>query len=253
MPPPPPTIPAGRPLAFHRWSNASAWAELGLTEPAEGDTVSIPPGIWMVLDMDPPPLRMILIESMAALEVDDTADRRLETEILLLRGGKLQVGTAEEPFTNNFDLVLAGNHFTEDQPLPNGPNLGAKALGVFGFADIHGVDVGTSWTKLAATASAGDTTIELTEEVVWAEGSEIVISTTSYELLETERKTIASISGTTITLTEALEYEHLGTEATLSDGTKFQMRAEVGILSRNVRIIGKDYADIEEERFGPRD
>ena len=252
IPPPPPTIPVGRPLAFHKWSNASAWAELGLSQPEEGDTISIPPGIWMVLDMDPPPLRMIIIESMAALEVDDSEDRRLETEILLIRGGKLQVGTVEEPFTNKFDLVLAGNHFTEDQPLPNGPNLGAKALGVFGFADIHGVDVGTSWTKLAATASAGDKSIELTEEVDWPVGSEIVISTTSFELHETERMTIKKVDGKTIKLTEELQFEHLGTEATLSDGTKFPMRAEVGILSRNVRIIGKDYDDIEDERFGAR-
>ena len=53
-------------------------------------------------------------------------------------------------------------------------------------------------------------------------------------------------------LKEELQFEHLGTEATLSDGTKFPMRAEVGILSRNVRIIGKDYDDIEDERFGAR-
>jgi len=189
---------------------------------------------------------------MGALEVSDDADYQLDVEILLLRGGKLQVGTEDEPFQHKFDLILSGNHYTEDQPLPNGPNLGAKALGVFGYADMHGMDIGTSWVKLAATAAAGDTTLELSEAVSWAAGSEIVISTTSYELHETERKTIASFSGTTVTLTEALDFEHLGTEATLSDGTTFSIKGEVGLLTRNVRIIGKDYAEIEEERFGAR-
>merc|ERR1719322_859785 len=129
---------------------------------------------------------------------------------------QLVAGYEDAPYQNTFNLVLRGDHYTEDQPLPNGPNLGAKALGIFGFADMHGVDVGVSWTKLAATAAAGDTTLELSEAVTWAAGSEIVISTSSYELQETERKVIASVSGTTVTLTEPLEFAHTSTEATLS-------------------------------------
>ena len=251
LPPPPPTIPAGRPLNSHKWSNASAWEELGYSMPQEGDTVFIPPGAWMVMDIDPPPLRMLFVESMAALEIDDTADRVLDVEIMLVRGGKFVVGYPDAPFQHNFELLLSGNHFTQDQPLPD-VNLGAKALGIFGFADIHGMPVNTSWTKLAATAAAGDTTIELSEEVTWAAGSEIVISTTSYELFETETKVIASVSGSTVTLTEALEYEHLSTVATLSDGRTFPMQGEVGLLTRNVKITGKNYTDQEEERFGGR-
>jgi len=250
LPPPPPTIPAGRPLDFHKWSDASAWEGLGYTLPVEGDEVFIPPGAWFVMDIDPPPLRQLYV--YGGLEIEDEADHILDVEIMLIQGGKFQVGTQDEPFQHKFDLVLTGDHFTEDQPLPDGPNLGAKALGVFGFADMHGQDIGVAWTKLATTAAAGDTTLELSEAVTWAEGSEVVISTTSYELHETEKKVIASVSGTTVTLTEPLEFEHLGTEATLSDGTKFQMRAEVGLLSRNVRIIGNDYAAIEEEQFGGR-
>ena len=30
------------------------------------------------------------------------------------------------------------------------------------------------------------------------------------------------------------------------------MRAEVGVLSRNIRIIGKSYSNIEDEAFGAR-
>eukprot|EP00090_Calanus_glacialis_P017096 TRINITY_DN2671_c0_g1_i4.p1 TRINITY_DN2671_c0_g1~~TRINITY_DN2671_c0_g1_i4.p1 ORF type:complete len:4502 (+),score=1148.36 TRINITY_DN2671_c0_g1_i4:1085-13507(+) len=250
LPPPPPTIPAGRPLEFHRWSNASAWEAVGYTMPVAGDTVFIPPGAWFVMDIDPPPLRMIFV--YGGLEIEDEADHVLDVEIMLIQGGKFLVGTQDEPFTHKFELVLTGNHYTEDQPLPDGPNLGAKALGVFGFADMHGQDIGVAWTKMATTAAAGDTTIELSEAVTWAAGSEIVISTSSYELHETEKRTIASISGTTVTLTEALEFEHLSTEATISDGTKFQMRSEVGLLTRNVRIVGNDYAEIEDEQFGGR-
>ena len=250
IPPPPPTLPPGRPAVFHKWSNTSAWTELGYTMPVAGDTVFIPPGAWMVMDIDPPPLRMIFV--YGGLEIMDDADHTLEVEIVVVQGGKFECGTQETPHTNTFTLMLKGDHMTQDQPLPNGPNLGAKALGVFGFADFHGQDVGVSWTKLAATSAAGSDTLELSEAVTWAAGSEVLISATGYELHETERRTIASVDGTTITLTEALAFEHLGTEATLSDGTNFQMRAEVGILTRNVRIVGNTYDEIDDQQFGGR-
>jgi len=250
LPPPPPTLPAGRPLDFHVWSDASAWESLGYSLPMSGDTVFIPPGSWFVMDVDPPPLKRIYL--YGGLEIDDSADRKLDVEIIMIQGGMFQCGLPNAPYQHNFELILRGDHFTEDQPLPDGPNLGAKALGVFGFADMHGIDVGQTWTKLAATSSAGSNTLELVDAVTWAVGSEIVISTTSYELHETERRTIASISGNTITLTEALEFDHLGTEATLSDGSKYQMRAEVGILTRNVRVVGNDYKLIDKQQFGGR-
>jgi len=250
IPPPPPTLPPGRPAVFHRWSNASAWEELGYTTPVAGDTVFIPPGAWMVMDIDPPPLRMIFV--YGGLEVEDEADHTLEVEIVLVQGGMFQCGTQDEPHNHTFTLLLSGDHYTEDQPLPDGPNLGAKALGVFGFADFHGQDVGVSWTKLAATSEAGSDSLELSEPVTWAAGSEVLISATGYELHETERRTIASVSGTTITLTEPLEFQHLGTEATLSDGSTYQMRAEVGMLTRNVKIVGNTYDEIDEQQFGGR-
>merc|ERR1712123_331444 len=250
LPPPPPTLPPGRPLDFHLWSNASAWELLGYNLPMSGDTVFIPPGSWFVMDIDPPPLKRIYL--YGGLEIDDSADRKLDVEILLIQGGMFQAGLPDAPYQHKFELVLRGDHFAEDQPLPDGPNLGAKALGVFGFADMHGIDIGVAWTKLAATAAAGSTEIELSEAVTWAAGNEIVISTSSYELHETEKRTIASVSGTTVTLTEALEFEHLSTEATLSDGTTFQMKSEVGLLSRNVRIVGNTYNEIEDEQFGGR-
>jgi len=117
-----------------------------------------------------------------------------------------QCGLPNAPYQHNFELLLRGDHFTEDQPLPDGPNLGAKALGVFGFADMHGIDVGQTWTKLAATSSAGSNQLQLVDTVTWPVGSEIVISTTSYELHETERRTIASISARLLSAPPAMNY-----------------------------------------------
>ena len=134
------------------WFDANAWIELGYNIPDAGDEVFIPPGIWFVMDIDPPPLKRIYL--YGGLEIEDEADHKLDVEIILVQGGMFQCGLPDAPFQHQFELTLRGNHFTEDQPLPNGPNLGAKALGVFGFADMHGIDVRQTWTKLAPSASA---------------------------------------------------------------------------------------------------
>ena len=210
----------------------------------------------MVLDEIPPPLTRLYIYGV--LEIDDQMDMQLSAEIILIQGDQAQLvaGTAEEPYQNNLELILRGNHTTPDQPLPNGPNLGAKALGVCGKLQLHGRDVGRTWTRLAATAPAGSNTLLLSEPVdptFWRPGAELVIAPTAFEPLETEKVVIAAIDGNTITLTEDLMYEHLGAEYSLEDGSaSWNISAEVGLLTRNVKIIGEDYAEMGEEEFGAR-
>ena len=262
IPAPPPEIPISRPEDARRWSNDSAWEELGMNPPSSNEVVVIPQGVWMILDIDPPKLKRIYI--YGAVEIEDTADRLLEVEIIFVQGGSFVVGTPGTPFTHNFELRLNGNHRTEDQPMLDGANCGAKALCVYGtssrdtpipgYIDMHGVDVGKSWVKLGATANAGDSTLELTEAVTWAAGSEIVISSTSWEYKETERATIASVSGTTVTLTSPLQFKHTSSSNGLSGGGSFTFyqQAEVGLLTRNVKIVGSSYTDQEEEMFGAR-
>lgn len=52
-----------------------------------------------------------------------------------------------------------------------------------------------------------------------------------------------SADGRTLTLTEPLEYSHLGVTVTLPDGTVFEGRAEVGLLTRNIVVRGAVHQD----------
>ena len=101
------------------------------------------------------------------------------------------------------------------------------------------------------TIQPGETVIELTEEVTWSAEDRVVISATDYESLETETRTIASVSGKKITLKEPIEFAHFS-EVQALGGKSHSFKAEVGLLSRNVRIIGAKYDDQEEEMFGAR-
>ena len=100
VPVPPAAIPAMRPENSLRWSNDSHWKSIGMNSPATNEIIQIPRGVWMVLDVDPPKLKRLYI--YGALEVEDTSDRSIETEI--------------------FDLILHGTHQTEDRPMQDAPN-----------------------------------------------------------------------------------------------------------------------------------
>lgn len=49
--------------------------------------------------------------------------------------------------------------------------------------------------------------------------------------------------GLTLTLEKPLTYTHLGVTVTLADGTTFEGRAEVGLLTRNIVVRGSQHQE----------
>ena len=68
----------------------------------------------------------------------------------------------------------------------------------------------TTWTTLASTASKGATKVTIVGQHDMKKGDEITITTTSYRTSETETRTITAVSGDTLTLDSALNYNHFG-------------------------------------------
>ncbi|XP_064089363.1 fibrocystin-L-like [Macrobrachium nipponense] len=268
--PTPPPVPTGRPDTTFRWSDTETWKEVPVgsgghpTEgtyglPVAGDEIIVPPGMWLIVDIATPPLARVYV--YGAIEFEDTMHHTFSATIIYLQGGSVVAGFSEDaPFTHNLNIVLRGSldptdPDNVDMPMPMGvPSVGWKAIGVFGQLTLHGVHAGSAWAKLGATAAAGATQVTLAEaaDPSWV-GKEVMITTTSKEALETEIKTVTAVSGSTLTLNTPLEFDHLGESFTLSDGTtSFTMAGEVGILSRNIRIEGNDYPDLQEDSFGGR-
>ena len=111
--------------------------------------------------------------------------------------------------------------------------------------DLHGSTVGVTWTHLDSTASADSNTIKLKESVIWPLNSQIIIATTGnkFSIGQSESRNIISKSADnkTLTLDKPLEFEHLSEKRTVGSGTKtidLYLRAEVGLLSRNVIFQG---------------
>ena len=100
-----------------------------------------------------------------------------------------------------------------------------------------------TWTKLANTANAGATSIEVLNATGWRVGDEIVLASTDFNPRQAERRTISAIRGNTITLDNKLEFMHFGKITFDVDE-----RGEVGLLTRNIKLQAS--ADAAESFYG---
>ncbi|XP_058524528.1 fibrocystin-L isoform X1 [Ochotona princeps] len=263
----PPTrkpVPRERPATYNLWSNDSFWQssqENNYSIPGPGANVVIPEGMWIVADTEMPPMERLTV--LGVLELEDKYPVRgaesahqkvvLNATYISVQGGRLIGGWEDNPFKGELHIVLRGNHSTPEWALPNGPNQGSKVLGVFGELDLHGIPRSIYKTKLSETAEAGSKVLSLMDAVDWQEGEEIVITTTSYDFHQTETRRIIKVlhDHKVLILNDSLSYTHLAERHHIpGTGQSYTLAADVGILSRNIKIVGEDYPGWFKESFG---
>src|SRR5688572_23655714 len=231
---------AGTPAARQaRWSDAATWPDGRV--PRAGDKVIIEKGKEVVLDVSPPALASLAIEGK--LSFSNNADLELTTEWIMLHG-ELEIGTEARPHTRKATITLTNNVKDEDIGGMGGTtdrsDRGIMLMG--GTLNLHG-DRKHTWTKLAQTAAAGSTSIQVLDAAGWRVGDEIVLASTDFDPRQAERRTIAAIKGNTITLDKKLDFMHFGKITFDVDE-----RGEVAMLTRNIRIQAS--ADAEQSFFG---
>ncbi len=216
-----------------RWSDPASWPDKKV--PKAGDKVTIERGKDVVLDVSPPPLNGLHVEGK--LSFADKSDLELTTEWVMVHG-ELDVGSEAKPYTHKATITLTDN--VKDEQMMGMGDRGIMLSG--GTLNLHG-DRTNTWTKLASTAEAGSTLIQVLNAAQWRVGDEIVLASTDFDPRQAERRTISAISGNTITLDKKLEYMHFGKITYDVDE-----RGEVGLLTRNIKIQAS--ADAEQSFFG---
>src|SRR5690606_32051259 len=172
------------------------------------------------------------------LVFSDDKDLELTTEWIMLHG-ELTIGTADRPHTRKATITFTDNVKGEDIMAGMG-DRGIMISG--GTLNLHGNRTHT-WTKLAKTANAGATQIEVLDASGWQAGDEIVLASTDYDPRQAEKRKITAISGNRITLDRPLEYMHFGKITFDVDE-----RGEVGLLTRNIKIQASE--DAAQSFFG---
>jgi len=172
-----------------------------------------------------------------------TQNFNLLTEWMLVQGtsAKLELGTATNRYLGRGIITLIG---TKDNQ--NIASCGDKFICALGGGTIrmHGVNT-ISWTQLGANAPAGANSITLKEAVTWPIGAEILVVSSRTNWNEAEKRTITakSANNRTLTLNSALTYPHTGIQKTYTRPSPAKtwtadLRAEVGLLSKNLTIKG---------------
>jgi hypothetical protein len=224
-----------------KWSDVDSWD--GLTLPVAGDAVSIIAGRNLLVDVDSTPiLSFIVVEGslIFAPDADLTHERTFDAGYIIVKGGYLEIGTEEFPYDSKLTITMHGDEFT-----PTLPIYGNKVIAVReGRLEMHGVERSHAWTDLKSTASIGATSITLNDvstALDWQIGEEIVIASTDYIGRHAEQRTITGVadadSNPVISFSTPLLYKHYAGVETYGDDT-LEMRAEVGLLTRNVKFRG---------------
>jgi G8 domain len=224
------TSPSAKPAL---WSDPATWPNHKV--PVAGESVEIPKGKNVVLDVSPPGLDGVTIRGN--LTFADNKDLELTTDWIIVQG-ELEIGTEAKPHTRKATITLTDN--VPGQEMDGMARRGIVIAG--GTLNLHG-DRTNSWTKLAGTANAGSDRIEVLNARGWRKGDRIVLASTDFDPRQAERRTITDIHGNTITLDQKLDYVHFGK---ITYGV--DERGEVGVLTRNIVIQAS--ADAEQTFFG---
>ncbi|XP_013401885.1 LOW QUALITY PROTEIN: fibrocystin-L-like [Lingula anatina] len=266
-----------RPDVFQLWSATTTWGgtdthngatykmSAGTTGsgplPVDGESVGIREGDWVVADMALPVFDRLELNGTLELEYQRNPLTNQyynfvinATYIIIKFPGRLIIGWSDNVFMGSAQIILRGTRTTPDYLLPGyGPEVGSKAIAAFGGLDLHGKDVVIPWTELARPASAGDTTITLRDDISdhWNPNDDIMITATGFNPFETEIRRITAVSGKVVTLNASLSFNHRASEETIN-GIYYRVAAEVGLLSRNIKIIGQDYPDLYSQSYGAR-
>src|ERR1700690_122745 len=165
---------ASAPASAKRWSDAATWPDKKV--PAKDAVVTIGRDMDVLLDVTTPELHGLTIEGK--LSFADDKDLELTTEWIMLHG-ELEIGTEAKPHTKKATITLTDNVKDEDISGVGGTtdrvDRGIMLMG--GTLNLHGSEKST-WTKLAKTAEAGSTSIEVLSAADWKAGEEIVLAST---------------------------------------------------------------------------
>lgn len=257
-------------VAYQLWSDLNTWGDAG--KPQAGQEIVIPAGKHILLDENPPALAGLIIDG--TLEFKRT-NLQLTSEWIVVRGGKLTIGSEAKPFQQKA-IVTLNDTDTEASFM----NMGTRGIIVIrgGVLDLHGQTPKVFWTKINAHAEAGSSKLTLAQPVNWTAGQEVIVGPSDFYEANggtsvTQKITISGVNREELTLNAplnafrwgklqyatmqgmSLEPNHIITSV-IPDEPDFitpkvlDERAPVGNLTRNIVIQSPEDDVWKNQGFG---
>lgn len=94
---------------------------------------------WLIIDEDIPPLDYLIIEGGLSAAADASLQFTLDVNYIII-SGRLAIGWENDPFNGTAKIILRGEHSTPAYSASNGPELGAKFIGMCSLALLSRCD-----------------------------------------------------------------------------------------------------------------
>lgn len=126
-------------LAFtyaNYWSNDATWG--GEFSPMDGESIHIPKGLNLLVDIDvSPEINALIVEGsliFAPHPTDKTHHRKFHAHYIFVSGGTMEVGTAEFPYDSKITITMYGTISDPYLPLYGNKCIGLREATL----DMHG-------------------------------------------------------------------------------------------------------------------
>ena len=161
------------------WTDIDTWN--GEFRPADGDSVAIPAGQTLIVDIDESPkLKAVIVQGAMIFlpDADETHQRTFDAEYVYVdEGATLEIGTETARYTSKLTITMHGARESPQLPIYGNKGIFVRR----GTLDIHGKERDFTWAELGETVAANSDTITLLTQVDWKVDECIVIAPTDFE------------------------------------------------------------------------
>ena len=222
------------------WSDPKTWASGKV--PAEGEDVEVPAGKNIVFDLEESPIfNYVQINGRLTFK-QDKAKLHLRSKYIFVRMGELFIGNETNHFPGEAKITLFGLKQDMHIVYDNAIEAGNKILANTGIMKIYG-QPRIIRSRLLQTALSGASTIFVEAGLSWAANDILALPSTTMKWFEKDLVKVKTYNNQTgeITLWEPLNNYHWGAPvSTAADYSGVDMRGEVMLMTRNVKIQGEN-------------
>ena len=224
------------------WSVAANWP--GGAVPKADEDVTIDNGMNMVFDLEgeTPIYRLVRVNGQLTFK-NDLKNTTFNAKHIFIRAGELHIGNKTHPFLGNCMIKLHGEKDAKHIVYDNAIEAGNKLIANLNVMRIYGKQRSHHFSRLHREAKKGDDIIHIQKGMDIVAGDRLALLPTSFDNMASDDvfvKSYDTLTGETHLMSK-LDWYHWGAlESRASEYNGADMRGEVLLLTRNIRIAGED-------------